>query len=89
VAFPIAIVAAGAGAEIAGFLAGLPSLRLRSLYLALSTIATYYIVMFLADRYQAHTVGSLGFVLPPLFGGYSIIWQERYGAPLAVRSWAA
>lgn len=82
VAFPIAIVAAGAGAGIAGFLAGLPSLRLRGLYLALSTIATYYIVMFLADQYQAHTVGSLGFVLPPLFGGNSIIWQERYWALL-------
>jgi len=49
---------------ILGFLVGLPALRLRGLYLLLSTLALQYIVAFAAQEYQSH-VSAGGLPVPP------------------------
>src|SRR3990172_9180080 len=45
-------VAAVSGAMV-GFIVGLPSLRFRGVYLAISTLAMHYAIIFLATAYQA------------------------------------
>jgi branched-chain amino acid transport system permease protein len=54
---------------IGGVLIGLPSLRIRGLYLALATFGAYFIVIYIGQRYQNADAGPAGFVLRPLFGG--------------------
>ena len=49
---------------ILGFLVGLPALRLRGLYLLLSTLAFQFIVAFVAQEYQGH-VAPGGLTVPP------------------------
>lgn len=50
--FPLALLAAALAGAVAGTLAGLPSLRVRGLYLLLATFAMHYIVQFLFSEYQ-------------------------------------
>ncbi|HEY1298006.1 MAG TPA: branched-chain amino acid ABC transporter permease, partial [Chloroflexota bacterium] len=65
VILPAAITA---GAAL-GFVVGLPSLRLRGIYLALSTLALHFAVLYLASEYQTQRRLSTGIVLPdPAFG---------------------
>ena len=47
-----------------GFIVGLPSLRLRGIYLALSTLALHFAVLYLASEYQTHRRLSTGIVPP-------------------------
>jgi branched-chain amino acid transport system permease protein len=53
-----------------GFVFGLPSLRLRGLYLAVSTLALYFIVIYLGGEYETKRGFSTGIVVDPpvLFG---------------------
>lgn len=55
---------------ILGLLFGLPSLRLRGLYLAVSTLALHFIVAYLGGEYEAKRGFSTGIVLdaPSVFG---------------------
>lgn len=50
--FPLVLVSAALAGALAGVLAGLPSLRVRGLYLLLATFAMHYIVHFLFSEYQ-------------------------------------
>jgi len=50
--FTLVLLAAGVTGASAGFLAGLPSLRVRGLYFVLSTMALHYIVMYAFLEYQ-------------------------------------
>lgn len=61
---PVSILAASVMAGCAGFLVGVPALRLRGLYLVLATLALHYIVVYAGRRYQLHVAGPAGFVLP-------------------------
>lgn len=49
----------------AGLLVGIPALRLRGLYLAISTLAGYFVILSLATEYQSIVGGSSGFLIPP------------------------
>jgi len=56
-----------------GLLFGLPSLRLRGLYLAVSTLAMHFIVVYLGGEYETKRGFSTGILVdPPSFAGYVI-----------------
>ncbi|WP_323000848.1 branched-chain amino acid ABC transporter permease [Denitromonas sp.] len=64
------LLAAGAVAMLAGVVVGLPSLRVKGLYLAIATIAASVILHFVFANWHAVTGGHGGITVPPatLFG---------------------
>ena len=70
VSFWLALVAGIGVAIAAGLLVGLPSLRLRADYFAISTLAFSEIVRYVADNWDGLTGGNLG-----LFG-YADSWND-------------
>lgn len=56
--FVLVVPAAAISGAILGFIIGLPSLRFRGVYLAISTLAMHYAVIFLATNYQANFAKS-------------------------------
>lgn len=69
----LGIVLAGAAAGLISFLVSVPSLRLRDLYLAITTLAFGIIVVHLILIADTWTMGSQGIlVLPPTFFGLAI-----------------
>jgi branched-chain amino acid transport system permease protein len=79
VPFPFDILVAAGIAAMAGFLVGLPALRIQGLYLALATLAANFIVLYFADRYQteANDAGAAGFRLDAQFSSQDLIGQQR------------
>jgi len=61
---------AGLAAGISGLIFGLPALRVKGLYLAFSTLAAHYIIMFVIVRLMGGTHGHL--VNPPVIFGITI-----------------
>jgi branched-chain amino acid transport system permease protein len=61
---------AGVFTGIAGYLVGLPALRLHGIYLAIATLAFAFIVEEIIARWESVTNGNEGLMLPPpsLFG---------------------
>jgi branched-chain amino acid transport system permease protein len=56
---------------ILGFIAGLPSLRLKGMYLGLSTLAIHYVIVYVISEYQFY--GGFGFgitIKDPEIGGF-------------------
>ena len=66
----VAIPLAGVLAAVAGMVFGVPSLRLRGLYLAMATLAAHFIVEFVVTHWNAVTGGVNGVSVPApaLFG---------------------
>lgn len=64
VPFPLALIAAGLMTAAVGMVFGLPSLRLRGLYLALATIAAQFIILFAIRRWPALTGGTEALDVP-------------------------
>jgi branched-chain amino acid transport system permease protein len=64
------LIAGGGVAAISGLIVGVPSLRVKGLYLAISTIAASFILQFVFSNWTAVTGGSAGLTIPParLFG---------------------
>src|SRR5262247_1841342 len=60
-----ALVGAGLGVAV-----GIPSLRLKGLYLALGTLAMHYVVLYVAGEIQTRWGSNTGYTIPPprLFG---------------------
>lgn len=79
---PIGAVAGG----ILGILIGLPTLKLRSVYLALATLAFAESLRIIATNWHSLTRGSLGFNLQPTFFRLSGEAAEGYYVVLAVTS---
>lgn len=77
--FPVVILAAGLAGALVGAFFGLPSLRLRGLYLLLSTFALHFIALFVFREYQNDNFGFSGisFEQPSLFG-YTIDTEEKW-----------
>ncbi len=63
--FALNLLAGGAVAMVAGVLVGLPSLRVKGLYLAIATIAAGVIAHFLFSHFTALTGGTAGITVPP------------------------
>jgi len=58
---------------VLGLVFGLPSLRLRGLYLAVSTLALYFIVIYLGGEYETKRGLSTGIIIdPPVVGGFRL-----------------
>jgi len=68
--FPVAFVAAGTVAGVAGFLLGVPCLRLSGPYLAVATLAFGWVVPEILLKWSSVTGGYSGLYIPPprLFG---------------------
>jgi branched-chain amino acid transport system permease protein len=62
--FPVAIAAAGAAGGVVGLLVGLPSLRFRALYIAVTTLALHFAVAQGVSIYQRVAVGADAALLP-------------------------
>ena len=72
VPFLIACPSSGLIAAIAGMIFGIPSLRLKGLYLAMATLAAHFIVEFTATHWEAVTGGVAGISIPaPAILGYA------------------
>ena len=71
VPFIIALPMAGVMAALVGMIFGIPSLRLRGLYLAIATIAAQFIIEFTIRRWDSLTGGVEGmFVEPGILGPF-------------------
>jgi branched-chain amino acid transport system permease protein len=71
--FWITLPAAALVGCLLGLIFGLPSLRLRGLYLAVSTLALHFLVVYCGGEYEARRGYSTGIVIdPPTIGGYSV-----------------
>ena len=70
VPFLVTCPASGIVAALAGMVFGIPSLRLKGLYLAMATLAAHFIVEFTASHWEAVTGGVAGISVPAptLFG---------------------
>jgi branched-chain amino acid transport system permease protein len=63
--FWITLPAAAVVGGLLGIIFGLPSLRLRGLYLAVSTLALHFVVIYLGGEYEARRGFSTGIVVDP------------------------
>ncbi|MGH8699293.1 MAG: branched-chain amino acid ABC transporter permease, partial [Burkholderiales bacterium] len=69
--FWVTLPAAAAVGATLGVIFGLPSLRLRGLYLAVSTLALHFIVIYAGNEYETKRGFSTGIVIdPPQLGGW-------------------
>jgi len=68
--FLVACPASGIATALAGMVFGIPSLRLKGLYLAMATLAAHFIVEFTASHWEAVTGGVAGIstASPRIFG---------------------
>lgn len=75
----VVLFAAGFGAGLLGLLFGLPSLRVRGLYLALVTIAAQIVIEWGILHGGAVTGGVSGLILPPLrIAGRELVGDSAY-----------
>jgi branched-chain amino acid transport system permease protein len=65
VPFSVSLACAGAMAALIGLIFGIPSLRLRGLYLAMATIAAQFIIEFTIRRWDKLTGGVEGMYVEP------------------------
>src|SRR5215831_12644677 len=71
--FWITLPAAACVGAVLGIVFGLPSLRLRGLYLAVSTLALHFVVIYLGNEYESRRGYSTGVVIdPPSLGGVAL-----------------
>jgi branched-chain amino acid transport system permease protein len=71
--FWITLPAAALVGALLGVIFGLPSLRLRGLYLAVSTLALHFVVVYLGGEYESRRGFSTGIVIdPPSLGGIAV-----------------
>jgi branched-chain amino acid transport system permease protein len=73
--FVVVVPAAAVSGAIVGFLVGVPSLRFRGVYLAISTLAMHYAIIFLCTSYQAKfgTSASAGITIQdPVIGPWRL-----------------
>src|SRR5713101_6007439 len=71
--FWVTLPAAAVVGALLGIIFGLPSLRLRGLYLAVSTLALHFVVIYLGGEYESRRGFSTGIVIdPPKLGSIAI-----------------
>lgn len=77
--FLLVVPSAAVAGALIGMIVGLPSLRFRGVYLAISTIAMHYAIIFLATSYQANFGGSAsaGITIPDPSIGSLVLSGDR------------
>jgi branched-chain amino acid transport system permease protein len=71
--FWVTLPAAAAVGAVLGVVFGLPSLRLRGLYLAVSTLALYFVVAYVGSEYETKRGFSTGIIIdPPSIGAFAV-----------------
>ena len=71
--FWLALPAAVLVGALLGVVVGIPSLRLRGLYLALSTLALHFVILYLASEYQSGRGFATGLLVPrPKVGPWTL-----------------
>ena len=63
--FVVTLLAAAVVGGVLGVAVGLPALRLKGLYLAVSTLAAYFVIIVGIGQYQAAISYGAGFTMPP------------------------
>ncbi|WP_088554022.1 branched-chain amino acid ABC transporter permease [Calderihabitans maritimus] len=77
--FWIALPLAGIVTALVGSIFGIPSLRLKGLYLAIATLAAQVIIEFTIIHWTSLTNGTRGMILPaPQLAGYSLDSDRSY-----------
>ncbi|WP_342470933.1 branched-chain amino acid ABC transporter permease [Ureibacillus sp. FSL K6-3587] len=77
--FWISLPLAGIVTALVGGLFGIPSLRLKGLYLAIATLAAQVIITFIISRWDRVTGGTAGMVLSrPVIGNYVLTSNASY-----------
>jgi branched-chain amino acid transport system permease protein len=78
VPFIVACPVSGIVAALAGMVFGIPSLRLKGLYLAMATLAAHFIIEFAASHWEAVTGGVAGISIPaPRLLGFEFTDDRR------------
>jgi len=62
--FPLVIPAAGLATALVGMFFGVPSLRLKGLYLAVATLAAHFVIEFTVSHWESVTGGVNGISIP-------------------------
>lgn len=76
--FYLAIPCAGMITALLGMFVGIPSLRIKGLYLAMATLAAHFIVEFLIVKWESVTGGVAGLSIPtPTIGGFALDSDKR------------
>lgn len=79
ISFWISLPLAGIVTAVVGSLFGIPSLRLRGLYLAIATLAAQVVILFVISRWDSLTGGTSGMVLSrPTVGEFSFSTNTSY-----------
>ncbi|MCL5965839.1 MAG: branched-chain amino acid ABC transporter permease [Deltaproteobacteria bacterium] len=77
--FWVGVPAAGLVTAMAGMVFGIPSLRLKGLYLAIATLASQFILEWIFIRWEPVTGGSYGVTVPrPSLLGYTFNSDQSY-----------
>lgn len=77
--FTFSVIAATAVGALIGVLVGLPALRLKGLYLAVSTLAAHFVIIVIMAQYQAGVSYGSGFTMPaPDFFGFKLVGERRW-----------
>jgi len=67
------------GGAVIGVLVGLPALRLKGLYLAVSTLAAHFVIIVGLGQYQNAASDGAGFTMPsPSFFGLQIVSERQW-----------
>jgi len=77
--FWLSIPCAGLVAAAAGMVIGIPSLRVKGLYLCIATLAAQFIFEFIFIHWESMTKGITGIhVPPPQIGGFAFTTEKEY-----------
>ena len=74
--FLVGLICAGLAAGLIGMIFGIPSLRVKGFYLAISTIAAQFIIIWVISHWSSVTGGFTGISVPPAsIGGITFVSQ--------------
>jgi branched-chain amino acid transport system permease protein len=77
--FWLALPFAGSIAALAGLIIGIPSLRVKGLYLCMATLAAQFIFEFIFIHWESMTRGIRGINVPaPSIGGFALNTEQRF-----------